>query len=449
MNDSAKPNRLYDLAGIDDVADFYRRRYVSNQLLDARYFHALSRFDILWAHTLWVYDNVRRGATVLDLGCGSGVLALLKRKGVTLAGVDLSDECVETARRNGYDKTDVANLNKLPFPDASFDYVVSLDVMGHVEFDEKDSVIREIARVLKPDGVTMHGIEVMNRKRRKDYDQMSGTELRQFVAVDGHVGMESQKDIQERWSRFFSHVQTEPRHSLCQSAEELIKQADEYGAQLCDPDFLDYLRGLSFSERHAFNMAMGFVFDEINLQGGREPSANSEYLFLKASPQTLVKFNGEHYDRSDLFAKPITVGIGEQASLNETTSAEFDGGWYEAEDFPPVARWMGRRAKIIFRATSIRSLAFEVTTNIPDVNRRPLQIEFLLNGEPVRQVSLDYRGWHKIALDIADPAQNKVHPARFELEIRADRTWQPCSSEAGSKDDRELSVAIANLRIVA
>ena len=39
---------------------------------------------------MWVYDNVRRGSTVLDVGCGSGVLALLKRKETTLVGVDLS-----------------------------------------------------------------------------------------------------------------------------------------------------------------------------------------------------------------------------------------------------------------------------------------------------------------------------------------------------------------------
>src|SRR5205823_2787669 len=133
LSDSAKPASLYQLAGIDDLAQFYRARYLSNQLLDARYFSALNRFDILWAHAMWVYDNVRRGATVLDLGCGSGVLALLKRKAITLVGIDLSHECAAAARRNGYDETHTVDLKKLPFQNASFDYVVSLDVMGHIE----------------------------------------------------------------------------------------------------------------------------------------------------------------------------------------------------------------------------------------------------------------------------------------------------------------------------
>ena len=69
------------------------------------------------------------------------MLALLKRKGVTLTGVDLSAEFAHQARENGYDATYVAQLTLLPFADASFDYVASLDLIGHIGFDEKDAVI--------------------------------------------------------------------------------------------------------------------------------------------------------------------------------------------------------------------------------------------------------------------------------------------------------------------
>ena len=84
---------LYTRAGVSDVGDFYRTKFVSDEVLDARYFKALDRFDIRFARTMWIYDNVRAGSSVLDLGCGAGMLALLKRKGVTLTGVDLSPEC--------------------------------------------------------------------------------------------------------------------------------------------------------------------------------------------------------------------------------------------------------------------------------------------------------------------------------------------------------------------
>src|ERR1041385_5678648 len=104
---------LYSRAGISDVGEFYRSKFVSDEVLDARYFRALDRFDIRFARTMWVYDNVRAGSDVLDLGCGAGMLALLKRKGVTLTGVDLSSECSLAARSNGYDFTATTELSKL------------------------------------------------------------------------------------------------------------------------------------------------------------------------------------------------------------------------------------------------------------------------------------------------------------------------------------------------
>src|ERR671928_1924591 len=146
---SNSEDNLYSRAGVADVRDFYRTKFVSDEVLDARYFKALDRLDIRFARTMWVYDNVRAGSSVLDLGCGAGMLALLKRKGVTLAGVDLSSECSLAARRNGYDFTCSAELSRLPFADDSFDYAVSLDVLGHVDFGEKDAVLAEIRRVLR------------------------------------------------------------------------------------------------------------------------------------------------------------------------------------------------------------------------------------------------------------------------------------------------------------
>src|SRR5437879_12689312 len=100
---STSKSDLYTRAGIADLTEFYRTKFLSDEVLDARYFKSLDRFDIRFARTMWIYDNVRAGSSVLDLGCGAGMLALLKRKGVMLTGVDLSAECSSAARRNGSD----------------------------------------------------------------------------------------------------------------------------------------------------------------------------------------------------------------------------------------------------------------------------------------------------------------------------------------------------------
>lgn len=443
----ADKRNFYKRAGIDDRAEFYGALYASGELLHPNYFQALERFQIRWARTMWVYDNVRPGSTLLDLGSGAGLLSLLKRKHVRLIGIDLSHQCAKVTNRNGYDLSCVAELIELPFAANYFDYVVSLDVFGHIEFDQKDAVLSEIRRVLKADGVTLHGIEIMNIGRRKDYDQMSEDELKQFIGIDGHVGMESQDETKARFLRFFSHVKTEPRFSICQSAEELLKQADEYGVPLCDNDLLDYLRNLSHNERRAFNVAMGYVFQQISDCGIRMPL--SEYLFLKAANSSLGPFYNEHRDRAGLVR--ANVSSEEVKDLNQTLSATFDSGWYPAENFPPIGRWMGRRAGLSFCASPASKLSLMLVTHIPDVATLPLNVELSVNGRSQISLVITDNEPQLIELTLAHPPESDLHDScgSYELEIRANRTWQPLPNAPLNTDDREISVAVYDIKLTS
>jgi cyclopropane fatty-acyl-phospholipid synthase-like methyltransferase len=434
---------LYKRAGIADVTEFYRTKFASDEVLDARYFRSLDRFDIRFARTMWVYDNVRPGARVLDLGCGAGMLALLKRKGVTLAGVDLSSECALAARRNGYDTASRADLTQLPFADASFDYVVSLDVIGHVGFEEKDAVLAEIRRVLRPDGVTMHGIECIDRRVQKSYEEMSADELRRFVAIDGHVGLEEEQEHAARFRKFFPHVAWEPRYTLNLSSEEFLKQADEYGLPF-ERDFLDYVRGLSHKERRAFDMAMGYVFGKISDLGISLPKSGL-YVFLKASAEPLGPFYNEHRDRSALFISQIDEEP-KARCLDRDRETVFDDGWFEPNILPPVARWMGRRGRISFRATALSEIRLDLTSHMPDLVEQPLVVELFLNGERVCAFSLFKNGW--LELRVAAPEDLLARSrGEFVLELRADRTWQPRPHDSDNRDDRELSIAVCNIEL--
>ncbi len=464
-------NNLYDRAGIDDVAEFYRTKFVSDEVLDARYFKALNRFDIRFARTMWVYDNVRAGSEVLELGCGAGMLALLKRKGVNLTGVDLSNECALAARRNGYDATVSSDLSSLPFADASFDYVVSLDVLGHVAAEEKDAVLAQVKRVLRPGGVTLHGIECTDRSARKSYDEMSADELRRFIEVDGHVGLEEEQEHAARFQRFFSNVAWEPRYALCLSSEEFLKQADKYGLGFED-DFLDYLRGLSFKERRAFDMAMGYVFGKVSDLNLHLPKSGL-YVFLKASNAPLGSFYNEHRDRCALLAGSIagsaagSAGIlpAPSALLEETrqedagrmralpgrcldrsSDAKFDDGWFEPNLLPPIARWMGARGRINFRAPGLSEIRMDLTTHLPDLGARALGIELLVNGVKLCAFSLWRYGWLELRVLVPE---DMASGDDFELELRADRTWQPRPSEDETRDDREVSIAVCNMVVVS
>jgi SAM-dependent methyltransferase len=436
---SANDDNLYRRAGIHDLGEFYRTKFVSDEVLDERYFKPLDRFDMRFARTMWVYDNVRAGSSVLDLGCGAGMLALLKRKGVRLTGVDVSAECAKAARRNGYDATTAALLTKLPFPDRSFDYVVSLDVLGHVAGEEKDAVLAEIKRVLRPDGVTLHGIECTDRAGRQRTEEMTEEELRKFIEIDGHVGLEEEQEHVARFREFFPHVAWEPRYALCLSSEEFIKQAEKYGLPFED-DFIDYLRELSFKERRAFDMAMGYVFSKISDLHVKLPKAGL-YVLLKASPAPLGPFYNEHRDRRDLFATPGDESI---SALDRRSDVRFDDGWFEPNMLPPVARWMGKRGRIIFRAAHLNEISLDATTHIPDLHQQPLDVEVLLNDQLLSCCTLFRNGWLTLRMNV--PAELRA-AEDYVLELRASRTWQPRPNpeDRDQRDDREISIAVCNV----
>ena len=434
MNDD-----LLKLAGIEDVAGFYRDRFYTGGVLEASYFDAIDRFDMKFARTMWIYDNVRRGSSLLDLGCGEGLLALLKRKDVYLAGIDLSPELIEMARRNGYDKACVGELTQLPFEDASFDYVVSLDVFGHVDFADKDAVLAEIKRVLRPDGVTLHGIESLDSKLHPDYRTAAPEKLAEFIAVDGHIGLESDEDIARRFAKFFSSVQTEPRYALCLTAGEIIKQYDNYGAAF-DPDFVDYLRGLSFDQQHAFDLAMGYVFGRISDLHVKLPSSGL-YLLVKASNAAPEPFYNAHRDRSDLFSGETGV----PAELDRNSRAMFGNGWYPANHMPEIARWMSDRSWLVFKAERLSRISLQLTTHIPELRTSPMELEFKLNGVRVCGLCLFEYDWLELVIDVPETITHNTH--EFRLDINASRTWQPSAANPNSSDDRYLSIAVCKLRI--
>ncbi|MCC6967370.1 MAG: class I SAM-dependent methyltransferase [Nitrospira sp.] len=99
---------------------------------------------------------VAPGATLLDVGCGSGQLALIAAKdGLAVTGVDIAPNWVERARARaqaeGLRATfDEGDAEALPYADKSFDLVVS--VLGAMFAPQPDLVAQELLRVCVPGG---------------------------------------------------------------------------------------------------------------------------------------------------------------------------------------------------------------------------------------------------------------------------------------------------------
>jgi ubiquinone/menaquinone biosynthesis C-methylase UbiE len=104
--------------------------------------------------------DIRPGQRVLDLGCGTGTLALMIRERcpeAEVVGVDPDPKALAIARRKAERAgADVVwhqgSADALPFDDGSFDRVVSSLVFHHLKPDVVRATIPELRRVLAPGG---------------------------------------------------------------------------------------------------------------------------------------------------------------------------------------------------------------------------------------------------------------------------------------------------------
>ena len=104
---------------------------------------------------------VSAGERVLDVGCGTGSLAIALKASVgptgLVHGIDASPEMIEVAQRNaskaGADVSLQAGLAEaIPFPDGTFGLVVSQLAIHHLPDDLKPAAFNEMHRVLKSEG---------------------------------------------------------------------------------------------------------------------------------------------------------------------------------------------------------------------------------------------------------------------------------------------------------
>lgn len=116
--------------------------------------------DVRYKTLLIEQANIQPGQKVLDLGCGSGTLAIMAKEAqpkADVTGLDADPQMLKfaidkSAEKKTAVKFDVGFTNELPYPDASFDRVASSIMIHHLKTSEKEATAREVFRVLKPGG---------------------------------------------------------------------------------------------------------------------------------------------------------------------------------------------------------------------------------------------------------------------------------------------------------
>jgi ubiquinone/menaquinone biosynthesis C-methylase UbiE len=146
----------------NQVKDFYDRHW--------------QRFDVsrvrIWKCVRDFTSTLVKNSTVLDVGCGNGKnIKYLLDNDIRAFGIDFSEKLVKVCKRKKLDVT-VGDVLNIPFNDNSFDNIISIAVIHHLQKEEdRIKALNEMIRVCKNNGkilisvwaVEQSGQEVQNR----------------------------------------------------------------------------------------------------------------------------------------------------------------------------------------------------------------------------------------------------------------------------------------------
>jgi ubiquinone/menaquinone biosynthesis C-methylase UbiE len=144
------------MQGPSDAVDFEAITKKQQAVWATGDFHEIGRQVIQVSDDLCRAVDPHAGAKVLDVACGSGNAALVAARRYTeVYGIDYVPELIEHAKQRAAaeaTKIDfrVADAQHLPFPDAMFDFVLS--VFGVMFAPDRERAASELLRVCKPGG---------------------------------------------------------------------------------------------------------------------------------------------------------------------------------------------------------------------------------------------------------------------------------------------------------
>ena len=98
------------------------------------------------------YYGLKPGMSILDVGCAKGFALsdfLKVMPGLKVAGIDVSEYAIENSPESVRQFLKVANAKGLPFPDKSFDLVISVNTVHNLALEDCKKAISEIERVKK------------------------------------------------------------------------------------------------------------------------------------------------------------------------------------------------------------------------------------------------------------------------------------------------------------
>jgi len=156
--------------------------------------------------------NIEPGHRILDIGCGTGTLLVnLKRQyaSAQVVGIDPDPKALRRARNKAARaavsvQLDLGRADQLPYKKESFDHIVSSFMFHHLKELEREGMLVEVLRVLKP-GCSFHLVDFivddashgfMDRLFRS-HAQMKVNSDERILGLMGHIGFRNPVKVKE------------------------------------------------------------------------------------------------------------------------------------------------------------------------------------------------------------------------------------------------------------
>lgn len=157
--------------------------------------------------------NMQSGESVLDVGCGTGTLAIEVQQRLSgtgqVFGIDPGPQQIERARSKAtrhklHIDFQIGTIEQLAFPDQAFDVVFSTIMMHHLPNSTKRLGLTEIARILKPGGrlVIADFRHPKQRHGQAAHFHAGGSSVDDLVALVAEAGFVQAKDEEMQPLRF-------------------------------------------------------------------------------------------------------------------------------------------------------------------------------------------------------------------------------------------------------
>lgn len=157
-------------------------------------FNYLPRFWQPVIPTFRDYWQLNANSSVLDVGCGKGFMLHDLAElipGITAKGIDISQYAIDNAIEDMKPHVQVANAIHLPFPDKSFDVVISINTVHNLEREECGKALREIERVSR--GSSFITVDAYRNDEEKERMYAWNLTAKTIMSV-------------EEWEQFFEEV---------------------------------------------------------------------------------------------------------------------------------------------------------------------------------------------------------------------------------------------------